>query len=389
GNSYVAFHAELFPDGNNPGQFLPDPVFKRRTAFYAALGQQGFAASNGIADATYSAGIQLRSNDDGFFVITDQSPGIFFNQLSSTGVYAVSHFDASFVAPSSRYSASNSDHAMLQLFGAEDGTLSPPAATSKTGEECPMLLAWAQGTERIACVADVPNTPLTTKHGVIRIFDLKPNTDTLGMSVLDDFCTDDSNAPIGSGSCSATQPRYNYGTVRATGNARAFSASGRRLAFTTSSDEASENVLYLADLNKGFALDRKLIFQVGATQPSASIDIVYSPNENILLLRRGSALTMHDLTSDAAPIPVSQDLVASPRCIEDFAKQPDGWCGNTDRVAALLWSADSKLWAFRSPGKLNVVNANQFPYFETFPLNAADCGQRCTSQFAFQPSPVH
>ena len=396
GNEYVAFHAQLIADGTHPGQFLPDPILKRRTAFFAHLGVQGFEAPTGIIAALFDPathGIHVQPGGNGFFVITDQVPGFTFNQLVVGGFKFVQHPDATLVSPSSRYSASNSEDDLLQVFSAEEGTLSPPVSTSKDGEGCPTLLAWAKRLERIACVADVPNPTVFGKHGEIRIFDLSPGSETLHMSTLGGFCNDDTNSPTSTGTCSPAQNNYSYGTSRAAGNARSFSATGRWLAFTTTSEIEDENLLYLADFRKGFALDRKSHLQTNGQVLTAtsSTDLVFSPDENFLLLRRGNVLSEYDLTapSSALPTTISQELTASARCLETFSGTPDQWCGNTDLVAPIRWAADSRIWAFRSAGTLKVVDNTQFPETLPRPLPGADCNQKCTGEFAFQPLLAH
>ena len=387
GERFVAFHAELLPDLANPGQFFAENPYHQRTPFYASVDAGGFGAAQAIVDVSYDPGFSVQATPDGFFVITGVDPSVSFNEPSSAGSIVVAHDQANLISPSGKYSAKlNGDQ--LQVFLADE--MAEPAASSKVGEGCPRILAWAQGRERIACVADVPNGATGTTHGEVRIFDIDPNSDTLAMSTVQGFCEDDSNASISAGSCSVLQNKYGYGEDRAVGRARGFSPDGQTFAFTTTSKDINgDNYLYWVDLSREpITLTRKQYFFSSATTTTSPVRVAYSPNGKMLLLQRGNQLTAQDLaqtSADAAPATLSVALATGAACSEDFASGSDQFCGNTDRTAPLAWSPDSRAAAYRTPGTLTVVDFNQFPTTVSYSLPAPECKESCSGQFAFQP----
>jgi hypothetical protein len=385
GNSFVAFHAKLLADLAHPGQWLPNP-YDQRTPFYAKLGPTGFDLPTAIVDNGYDPGVFLRATSSGFFMITDSDPFTFFTDLSASAAPPSTLGFTQLISGSGKYSASL-DEGQLQIYSAIEGEASPPVAVSNDGEGCPKLLAWAADSERIACVADVPNAAASSNHGEVRIFDLKPEQHELSASTLQGFCTDDTDSQISAGSCAALENEYSYSEAHATGQARAFSPSGRWLAFTAASTDTKDNYLYWADLNEVPRTLKGRSYSFTAKASSAlPTELSFSPDEKYLLFRQGNQLHLQDLSS-ATKVPQSLSLVLAggTKCSEDFPSAPQHWCGDTELLAPFHWSPDSTAVAIRTPDLLTVVDIEQFPARSNFTLPATDCEQQCRGQFAFQP----
>jgi len=378
GNDFVAYHAEKEADENNPGEFTDNPE-KLRTAFVAELGATGFS-DQVITEGASGPGVVLRPTDEGLFMISNNPFTRFTKVVGGVSDTAAWHLFISLIAPSGKYTAQLDSDNLLQVLSAETGIFSAPVASAKAGETCPTPLAWAKGAERIACVADVPNQGGATSHGEVRFFDLAG--DTLEMSTLGGFCAEDVTA-LPAASCGQMLKGYAYGTQQATGQARAFSPSGRWFAFTRS--EQSDKYLYWADLNaKPPALTGARFYQDGG-DPTR---LLFSPNERFVLFQQGTLLHVQELASgDTHGLNTHQAL--GEKCSEDFPMAPDGYCGDTERAATLRWSPDSTLVAYRASGALTVADISHFPADLSFPLPAPDCGDACAAQFAFQPQLHH
>jgi hypothetical protein len=390
GTNFVAFDAAARPDPNHFGQFIPDP--SQRVPFYAALGSAGFdppaAPPGGIS---FLPGVFLQPADDGFFMITDSDPFTNFFAVPSGGVAPASDFFTSLIAPSGHFSAELSGD-QLQVFRAEDGDLADIAAESLPDQGCPKLLSWAANRERIACVADVTNGSNGATHGEVRFFDLLPSTPTLTMSTLQGYCVKD--APPVVTQCGALE--YDYTEENASAEARAFSASGKWFAFVT---DAPEKYLYWADMeSSSLTLKRKVLNSPNFANSGSRTALAFSPDDRYLLVQRGSALLVSDLTAGpnsgarSAALALSVELPsdvsqATSACSEDFLSAPDRWCGNADPAAPFRWAPDSRFVSYRSAGNLTVVDLTQFPGVVFHEYSAPDCTQKCASQFEFQPLP--
>lgn len=119
-----------------------------------------------------------------------------------------------------------------------------------------------------------------------------------------------------------------------------------------------------------------------------------------MLKQQGTLLTLHLLSApqnsgqNSAPRLISNQIVLDPNagsaCLDDYATDPQRWCGATDRVRPFRWSANSKWYAYRSIDKgenhLTIASVAQFPNNpSTYPFVAADCAGACSGDFAFQP----
>jgi len=374
GNDAVAYHQEGLPDLENPGQFLPNPEHQR-TPIYARLGAAGFGASQFAADS-YEPPVFLQPAPSGFWIINSLTS--FFPMLGSP-TDSVLHFDVALVAPSGRYSAALDGEA-LQLFAANDGVFSPPRATSKPSETCPMPLAWSEQ-DRVACVADVDNGVGLGSHGEVRFFDLEPASEELTLSTLQGFCHDDVSAST-SNSCTAQRQGYGFGVSEATGMPRGFSASGRWFAFTRASGKGA--YLYWADLA---ASPPGLSGSLFLGQTGAPARLAFSPDSRKLGLQVGTRLFVKALSGVSSEMLVSTNLAAVEKCTEELPTAPARHCGNTALDARFEWAPDSKALAYRTDDDaITVVDTSHAADVVKFPLPAPLCGAPlCSGGFQFQP----
>jgi hypothetical protein len=377
---FVAYHAPLLPDLGNPGQFLPDNPAGLRTAFYAPLGPTGFGPQS-MAVGSFHPGVLLQPTKLGFYMISGQAPYTTFTSLVDDPPLTGRHLQLALVGPSGNYSAYLGDDRLLQLYTAQDGYLGEIVASGMGDDTCPLPLAWAKGTERIACVADVQNANGSGKHGEIRMFELQPGSDVLKMSTLGGFCADEATEQSPA-SCDSLS--YRYDIAKATGNARAFSPSGRWFAFVTSAED--DTYLYWADLAAATPSAKNVGAFHGHGTANKPTRLAFSPDESLVLLQHGANLVMQELTLGTHTT-LSSELVADGSdCNEDFTNAPREYCAHTEGVAPVRWSPASSIVAYRTTGALTVVDVSAFPALLDFRLLAPECGVACSGQFAFQPA---
>jgi hypothetical protein len=378
GNQFVAYHAPVYEDFANRGTFIASGPNGIRTAFYAELGATGFAAQEWSTEPLLS-NTTLQATESGFFTIAPDGFSTFFHPILA-GTAIVEHYDLALVAPSGRYTAAFESAAELRVLSAELGSWNPFVVAD---DECAMPLAWAPGAERLACLVDVPNAGSATSHGELRIFDLDSENEQLQMSTLAGYCEDDV-ATLTAASCAQSSSRYAYATALAKRAARAFSASGRRFAFTALHEDG-EVFLYTADLAKQpFGVERSAYLETPG-QPGLATSLSFSPDETKLLFQAGPHLRVHDLETSAVYQPSSQ-LTALEHCTEDFTSAPRTYCGNTEQPDRLPWSPNSKAFAFRTNGALTVAWLKHSTLGSTS-LAATECDARCSGRFGFQPEP--
>ncbi len=373
GNDSVAYLAELLPDLDNPGEFLPN-LDHLRTPFFARLGVAGFGAAQLTSDS-FEPNVFLQPGEDGFWVINSLTT---FFPGNGQPLSPVEHYGVTLVAPSGRYSA-GLDSQTLQLFAANEGVFAPPLATSKPNEACPMPLAWSQQ-DRIACLADVANAPGLGSHGEVRFFDLNLGSDLLTMSTLGGFCHDDL-AVSSTESCTALREGYGYGVSEATDAPRGFSASGRWFAFTRATGPSA--YLYWADLEaKPAALSGSLF--VGQTGSPARL--AFSPDSRKIGVQLGERLFVKSLTGVSPEMLVTTQLATEQPCSEQLPTAPDRYCGNTALDSRFQWAPDSKALAYRASGSVTVVDTSHANDIVKFLLPEPVCvAPLCSGEFAFQP----
>jgi len=386
---YLAFHATILLDPN--GNQLPNPAL-RQTPFYSTLGAAGFEAPLPLGRVDYAPTVFVQPAENGFFM-TAKSPSTNFYPLPSGPV--ARHQFPDLVAPSGHFTAQLDDGQLL-VFDALQGNLADAAYTSADYGDCPKLLAWSEGTDRIACVANVESDPPGKTHGEVRLFDIQAPSN-LAMRPLGGFC--EKNTPPIVTSCSASE--YDYTEENSEVQARAFSPKGRWFAFVTSAPVTDGgSYLYLADLSaQPFSLKHKIHVATSTAASTSPSALAFSADERYLLLQLGKSLTAFELLA-LSPIEfgtptaayVSQDLIsgtsqATSPCSEDYPSAPARWCGNADRVLPFSWAPDSRYAAFRVAGQLIVSDLTHLDVTVPHRLVAADCNTQCASQFAFQPQP--
>jgi hypothetical protein len=373
GDDAVAYHAELQPDPDNPGQHLPDNPDHISTPFYARLGAASFQAPQ-FTLFGFEPTVFLQPARDGFWIINSLSS---FFPMTGSPTDAVLHFGVMLVAPSGNYSATLSGET-LQIFSASGGVFSPVLATSKPGEACPMPLAWSQQ-DRVACLANVDADGLGS-HGEVRFFDLEAASDVLTMSTLGGFCEDGISANDGA-SCTARRQGYGYGTSDAVGAPREFSASGRWFAFTRAIGDSA--YVYWADLEANPVELSDSLFWPLSGSPDR---LAFSPDSQKLGIQVGETLLIQPLSGVSRNIVVSRDLTPVDSCIEELPTAPHRYCGNTSLDASFRWAPDSTAIAYRAGGSVTVVDASQASHVTKYSLPVPLCeAPLCSGSFEFQP----
>jgi len=329
------------------------------SAYYPStttLAAQGFTPVSTRIDSLTPPGSDLLPAAQGVFVVPPPE-GELILYYGSDGSGVVVH-DGVVVAPSGRYTGRAADHS-LALFRASDDSLDGTPYDQVAG--CDTLLAWASGTERIACTHQLDNA-----DDQLKIFEVSQATDKLSLFA---------DVPL---QASPGAPRVEH--------RRLFSPSGARLAFTGDDDALS--VVSLAG-----AAAQTHSFQstpAGQTPTNAFAELSFSPNEQLLLQHRGQRLSLFDVTSaDLQPVPVSDALAASVGCKEDFLNRTDGWCGVERPGAPFAWAPASDLVVFEdAQGALQIYDLTwrQQGLYSTVAVHE-QCTQDCVvdGQFAFQP----
>ncbi|HKO51099.1 MAG TPA: hypothetical protein VJV79_25495 [Polyangiaceae bacterium] len=394
GSSHVAFYANGVFDPVHPDQL--EPIDGYATAFYSQLGAVGFQPRTLGTDDPYMLPVFVKPTADGYYVGSPSFPLLQFNWIHAGGPSAVDHtgdrpteYPGRIVSPDGRLTA-DTPKGPLNLYRAESRN---PILTSANApdRDCPKLLTWAEGRQRIACVRDVSANAQGKKHSELRIFDLGAD-DALTVAKVKGACLKDAQSSPATSPCGALE--YDYALADAYLNPRSFSKSGDWLAFSTS--ESKGSYLYLADLRPDrFTLTFRaapITAPSGATSPTR---FAFSPNEKFILRQVGGALTAYSVTGFHQQLP-SFDVNApdsNPTCSEDSASHPDSWCGSANREAPFRWSPTSKYAAYRSKDEqgaetLTIVDFARFPISLTpYSFIAPRCETSCSGQFAFQPDP--
>ncbi|MET0795495.1 MAG: hypothetical protein ABW061_28510, partial [Polyangiaceae bacterium] len=245
------------------------------------------AGVDGIgASASYDAfdlsGDSFHPAPDGVFTISSAF-GIFFypNDPSDDDSKVVLH-DPVTIAPSGRYVA-KAVASRLEVFPAAQTSSSSSKAKAHPG--CDTVLAWAEGTERIACQGTS-----ASGQAQLQFFDVDP--DTGQVSSISDA------GVLLSGSSSKQR--------------RAFSASGARFAF------ASKEALSVISFD---APTQPYSVAISAALQSDFAELAFAPgNEQLLLQHRGKRLSLFNLQSsvqhetvvveDLGPVAACSDLFA-------------------------------------------------------------------------------
>ena len=313
----------------------------------STLGQTSFGAPK-IYPEFYLPDVRLKPADAGIFTVEPYSDTLYYG---SDGSDALPHRDV-VIAPSGRYVARPDQHS-LQLFRAVDSTsaLHPIAPASQAG--CDGVLAWAAGRERIAC--SHPGAP----HDELTFFDVDSSNDL----------------PLLSSAATLELPGA---ASDLTGRSRLFSQSGAHFVFM------GPDSISIAKFDGGTPSFEYIRALEPANDPFT--ELVFSPNEQLLLLHRGKDLLAFDLrNSENSAVQIPDVLSPAPACTEDV-KQATSWCGSLRAEAPILWAPGSDFAAYQNEqGTLQIYEFSPL-YPQTIPVND-QCGTGCITagQFAFQP----
>lgn len=370
----VAYHAELYPDPGQPGQYFPNPDHLR-TPFYAKLGVAGFDAPQ-LTLEVFEPNVFIRPAPDGFWILNWYS--MFFPMSGSLGD-SVAQGNLKLLAPNGAYAASL-EAGTLRVFKGYDSSVFPElaSASSKPNQSCTRLLAWSSQ-DKIACVTDVENS--AGSHGELRLFELKPDRDELEMSTLQGFCTDDTSA-TDTESCTGLRNGYGYAVDDAFRAPRGFSPSGRWFAFTRAIGASS--YLYWADLAADPPALSGTLFSPVSGAPR---HLAFSSDNRKLAVQLGSSLLIEALGGVSPDLPLTSELESNDACVEDLPTAPDRYCGNTWLGAPYKWSPDSKAIAYRAGERITVADVSLTSDFVSSRLPGVLCeAPACSGDFEFQPS---
>jgi hypothetical protein len=276
----------------------------------------------------------------------------------SDGSLPVLH-DGVVVAPSGHYTARAEDHSLL-LFRAIDDSYSGDPYDQIAG--CDSVLSWAPFTERIACARQIADA-----DDRLLIFDVNQATDKLSLF---------SDVPL-------QVPFPDSAHIE---RRRLFSRSGAHFAFS-SDDTLSVVSLAGAAPEADFNI---ALLSAGLAPNNAFAELLFSPNELMLLQHRGSRLSFFDLLNQGlGEVRLSDSLAASVACKEDFQNQQVGWCGVERPQAPFSWAPASDLAVFLDAnGALQIYDftGRQQGLYSLIAVHD-QCTQDCLvdGQFAFQP----
>jgi hypothetical protein len=369
------------------------------TPYFSQLLSGAFDAPILLYDVYFTSALRLKATDVGFFATGVSTGGDSLFYWPTDSDYFAAEHKADFIAPSGRFTAQLVG-ASLRVRDAEQDFSAAPLSQSPADTGCPKLLTWAERRERIACVADVAATASVQAHGEIRIFDLgSPPISPLAVNSIQGYCAAPSAQVPLAQTCAPLEYAYTQGSSAL--QTRLFSPSGRWLAFTKTTTQPGAITLYLADLSQTpMVVVRN---DTGASSAAAAGPVVleFSPDEQFLLKQQGTLLTLHLLSApqntgtNSDPAFVSDQLVPDPNagsaCLDDYATEPQRWCGATERARPFRWSPDSKLYAYRSSDNgenhLTIASVGQFANAINVKhaFVAADCVGACSGDFAFQP----
>lgn len=382
----VAYYVKGYVDGTvNPPQLIPyDGIV---TGYYSELGTVGFADATLSTEIPYQLPVFVQTTNDGFYIKSPSFPQLQFNWVHAGGPSAVDD-NGRLVSPSGHVTADASSGS-LKFYRAEHPE---EIATNATDRDCPKLLTWAKGKERIACVRDIPANEQHRKYGELRIFDLADD-DSLSVEPLQGSCQNHGSPPPASGACAPLT--YDYSSADSTEQPRLLSDSGDWLAVSANPTESNGTILYLADLRtKPFNLKWRHEFVPIASSGIPTVKLAFSPDERWLLQLLGKNVFAHAVLEDGRTVLLPDfDLNApdgDPTCSDDFVAHPDRWCGSADRPPPFKWDRRSRSVAYRSRNYADdetivVVDFTPAPGIAQNYFAAPSCSANCAGQFEFQP----
>ncbi len=389
---FVTFFSATTPD-----LFVPPG---QSSVFYASLSPSAtaFDSPMAIEDFAYDAGFVATAAPGGLFVTSPDDGKSEYNAVILDGSYVVDH-GTNVVDPAGRFSAAVVNKTLTLFHAAEKplpGTLPFETSGRDSFSNCPKLLTWAKGRERIACVATVTQASTSTSWGDIRIFDAGSATPFEIMpSHVNGACIKNAQGVPLASQCSASE--YDYDETTSAGQPRLLSPSGAWLAFQTGAQSGALGALYWANLGtmpvNGTTmvnLSRKFTTQI--TNTGSPVALAFSPSERYLLSQNGNELGFHLLSAAANgggdfTITVNPGFPAAAPCSEDFTTAPTRWCGGANNNPLFTWSPDRAFddVAYRVGDNLEIVELARGSLSSPHRFAASLCDATCSGQYAFQP----
>lgn len=321
----------------------------------------GFSDPNLFEADRHEQQAQLRGGQEGLFVVPPSNYQLVYYNADGwdSSAHAQIPRDRRAMAPSGLYLVRLRD-GLLELVAAEGRSGDADPIPDEKVAGCDAILAWASGQERIACAT-------ADDGGRVAIFDVNTATDSFEAREL----------VLGS---------YTLEAGAHTQRWRAFSKSGNRFAFTT------DEWLYVATLDDG-TMRVQSPFPQGlddGTPEDESVysELAFSPDEQHLLVHRGTKLEIFDVDTDSIRNRnIRSGLRTSVRCEEDFVSRIGPYCGAELPDAPYAWSGDSSWLVFQEElGTLKVLGFRPNEPFQPSTVGQP-CAETCPggSAFAFQP----
>jgi hypothetical protein len=332
GNSRVGFLVLVDPDDAVP---------------YTAQIAGNAVSTTQIDHVVYDPNSTLQGTPSGFLIIDSDFSDIGFYGGFDATPYALSLPNV-FTDPEGHYVADVKGTGLEAYRALPDG-FGSPFATSATG--CATLLAWAPGSERIACTND------------------NPQGDDAAIFTLDGKTTSLVGAPI--------YDTADYTIGASTTHRRAFSASGNWFAFVL------PNALGVARLGDGTPYVVGRVNPLSVTPADHTDELAFSPDEHLLLWQSDTnlaAISLNDASLHAGGPQIGQ-MISPVQCSDRFIDDPSDWCGRSSASPTLPWSPDSRFTAARlTDGSLRTYDVESVANVGTNTACAAQCGF-----FTFQP----
>lgn len=315
----------------------------------ASLQQSRFALPS--ERGGFSGAARVLGGAGGVFVA---EPATGLHEFFADGVESPTlHAEGAVISPSGAY-AGLARSGALQIFRPARPS-SPSGAPSFEASGCSTLLAWSSRRQRVACVDARGAEP--------------------GLAWFDIADAGDAVSPLGS--LGGVAPIAEHA-----GHRRAFSASGRWFAFTTS------DALHVARIEPG---PPELVLELPASVLGLAPSVLsFSPDESFLAIGAANSLALIDLArGTASPIGLSSSALFNEFCSERFVDGAADWCGAASREPDVSWSSGSDAIAFRSSlGTLQVIDLSRASQGRVGPpLSPDSCFEGCSSSASarFQP----
>lgn len=322
----------------------------------APHGAGGFLTPS-ASSPSYVAPVVLQTFPNGTTAVSSLNAFDIYPIAPIQGTARFVHFERTALSPSGRFVADNPPAKDLVIYGAAEPE---DAARAQLPNVCGALLAWANDTERLACVTT------TDQGGEVRIFDFDESTNDLSHSLT----------ALGD---------YTFSPNIASGRRRIFSPSGDLFAFTTAEQT------YLTDLSRnGRAFwDYPVLQRIGNDEPNLDADLRFSPDERFLVEHRGANIILYDTESadtHGLRLNHSASLRQPGACSESYMEAASNWCGAARQSnTEFVWSPSSVFVAFRlADHQLQINKLTPATEFGSVIVNA-ECGSDCLKQFSFQP----